>query len=217
MYIYWDDDAVRTVTEPRGNVLTHGYDGFGRLSILSYADGRTESYAYDVSDNRTGFTQRDGTVSTTFYDPLNRPTSITRPGLAQTSYGLDILGRVVAERAGIATVRSHVYDSAGHKQSASITLPRPTTGVTGVAPTVAMSFTYDEAGNRTGATWSGATVGWRYDGLNRVTGVDLGAEAVTRHSDDLRGRQHPPEQKRYPAHLRLRSGPEWSTQSGRGR
>ncbi|WP_298332918.1 RHS repeat-associated core domain-containing protein [Asticcacaulis sp.] len=66
---------------------------------------------------------------------------------------------------------------------------RPATGVTGVAPTVAMSFTYDEAGNRTGATWSGATVGWRYDGLNRVTGVDFGAEAVTRHSYDLLGRR----------------------------
>ncbi|OYQ36553.1 hypothetical protein CHU95_04905 [Niveispirillum lacus] len=117
------------------------YDDVGRLSILSYADGASESYGYDVSDNRTGFTQRDGTVSTTTYDALNRPTSITRPGLPVTAYGLDILGRVVAERAGSVTVRTHVYDTAGRKQSASITLPRPTTGVTGVAPTVAMSFT----------------------------------------------------------------------------
>ena len=163
-------------------MLTRAYDGFGRLSILSYADGASESYAYDAADNRTGFTQRDGTVSTTFYDALNRPTSIKRPGVAETTYGLDIMGRVVAERAGTVTVRSHVYDTAGRKQSASITLPRPATGVTGAAPTVAMSFTYDADGNRTGATWSGATVGWRYDGLNRVMGVDLGADAVTRHS-----------------------------------
>ena len=98
-------------------------------------------HRYDASDNRTGFTQRDGTLSTTAYDALNRPTSIKRPGLAETSYGLDIMGRVVAEKAGSATVRTHVYDSAGRKQSASIILPRPTTGVTGVAPTVVMSFT----------------------------------------------------------------------------
>ncbi len=100
-----------------------------------------------------------------------------------------MLDRVVAEKAGSATARTHIYDTAGRKQSASVTLPRPATGVTGVAATVAMSFTYDADGNRTGATWSGATVGWRYDGLNRVTGVDLGADAVTRHSYDLLGRR----------------------------
>ena len=188
-YSYWEDDSVRTITDPRGHALTHAYDGFGRLSILSYADGASESYAYDASDNRTGFTQRDGTVSTTSYDALNRPISITRPGLPVTAYGLDILGRVVAEKAGAVTVRTHVYDSAGRKQSASITLPRPATGATGAAPTVAMNFTYDANGNRTGATWSGGTVGWSYDGLNRVTGVDFGAEAVTRHVYDLLGRR----------------------------
>ncbi|MFY8092868.1 MAG: hypothetical protein ACOVN0_05220 [Niveispirillum sp.] len=188
-YLYNLDGSIATITDPRGNILAHAYDGHGRLSQLSYADGRTESYGYDASDNRTGFTQRDGTVSTTAYDALNRPTSIKRPGLPETTYGLDILGRVVAEKAGTATVRTHVYDSAGRKQSASITLPRPPTGVTGVAPSVAMSFAYDANGNRTGATWSGGTVGWRYDGLNRVTGVDLGAEAVTRHSDGLLGRR----------------------------
>lgn len=32
-------------------------------------------------------------------------------------------------------------------------------------------------------------MGWRYDGLNRVTGVDLGTDAVTRHSYDLLGRR----------------------------
>ncbi|MFV3126488.1 RHS repeat-associated core domain-containing protein [Niveispirillum sp. KHB5.9] len=86
-------------------------------------------------------------------------------------------------------VRRHSYDGAGRRLTSTIALPRPATGVTGSAPTVAMSFTYDEAGNRTGATWSGATVGWRYDGLNRVTGIDLGAEAVTRHAYDLLGRR----------------------------
>ncbi|MFV3132058.1 hypothetical protein, partial [Niveispirillum sp. KHB5.9] len=87
----------------------------------------------------------------------------------------------MAEKAGTVLVRTHAYDTAGRKVSANVTLPRPATGVTGTAPTVAMGFTYDEDGNRTGVTWSGATVGWRYDGLNRVTGVDLGTDAVTRH------------------------------------
>ncbi|MFM2045244.1 MAG: hypothetical protein RLY86_3820 [Pseudomonadota bacterium] len=173
------------------------HDGFGRLAILSYPDGASESYANDAADNRTGFIQRDGTVSTTTYDALNRPTGITRPGLPVTVYGLDILGRVVAERAGTGagavTVRTHVYDGAGRKQSATVTLPRPTTGVAGAAPVVTMTFSHDAAGNRTGASWSGGSVGWRHDGLNRVTGVDLGsgagAEAVTRHRYDLLGRR----------------------------
>ncbi|MFV3126490.1 RHS repeat-associated core domain-containing protein [Niveispirillum sp. KHB5.9] len=188
-YTYYDDDTVRTITDPRGNVLTHAYDGFGRLSVLSYPDEQSESYAYDANDNRTGFTQRDGTLSTTTYDALNRPEKVKRPGLPDTSYGLDIMGRVVAEKAGTVLVRTHGYDSAGRKVSANVTLPRPATGVTGSAPTVAMGFTYDDDGNRTGATWSGATVGWHYDGLGRVTGIDLGAEAVTRHAYDLLGRR----------------------------
>lgn len=37
-------DRPRSVTDPRGNVLTHAYDGYGRLSVLSYPDGKAESY-----------------------------------------------------------------------------------------------------------------------------------------------------------------------------
>ncbi|MFV3132083.1 hypothetical protein, partial [Niveispirillum sp. KHB5.9] len=37
-YTYFSDDAVATITDPRGHALSHAYDGFGRLSVLSYAD-----------------------------------------------------------------------------------------------------------------------------------------------------------------------------------
>ncbi|MFY8093123.1 MAG: hypothetical protein ACOVN0_06545 [Niveispirillum sp.] len=43
-YFYNPDGSIATITDPRGNVLAHAYDWFERLSILSYADGRTESY-----------------------------------------------------------------------------------------------------------------------------------------------------------------------------
>lgn len=43
-YVYYDDDQVRTITDPRSNILTQVYDGFGRLSMLSYPDGAAESY-----------------------------------------------------------------------------------------------------------------------------------------------------------------------------
>ncbi|MFV3076985.1 hypothetical protein [Niveispirillum fermenti] len=76
-----------------------------------------------------GFTQRDGTLSATAYDALNRPVSITRPGLPITSHGLDILDRVVAEKAGAATVRIHVYDTAGRKLSAGVSLSCQDMGV----------------------------------------------------------------------------------------
>ena len=136
-YSYFNDDSVATITDPRGYVLTHAYDGFGRLSQLSYPDGATERYAYDASDNRTGFTQRDGTVSTTSYDALNRPTSIKRPGLPETSYGLDILGRVVAEKAGSVTVRTHTYDTAGQLKNLNYAWS---------GGSLAASYTYDDAG-----------------------------------------------------------------------
>ncbi|MFV3131964.1 hypothetical protein, partial [Niveispirillum sp. KHB5.9] len=37
-YTYFSDDTVATITDPRGHALSHAYDGFGRLSVLSYAD-----------------------------------------------------------------------------------------------------------------------------------------------------------------------------------
>jgi RHS repeat-associated protein len=169
-------------------VMGHVYDGFGRLVRLDQADGRSEAYEYDANDNRIALVQRDGTRNATRYDALNRPVSITRPGLPEVSYGFDIAGQLVTERMGNTLIRRHAYDSAGRKTGVTATLPRPA-NAPGAAPVVPVSFTYDAAGNRTSATWSGAAVEWRHDGLNRLTAVLLNGQPVTAHRYDPLGRR----------------------------
>jgi RHS repeat-associated protein len=187
-YTYFADGQVQGITDPRDYVLGHRYDGYGRLVRLDQADGRSEAYEYDANDNRIALVQRDGTRSVTRYDALNRPVSITRPGLAEVSYGFDIAGQLVTERMGNTLIRRHAYDSAGRKTGVTATLPRPA-NAPGAAPVVPVSFTYDAAGNRTSATWSGAAVEWRHDGLNRLTAVLLNGQPVTAHRYDPLGRR----------------------------
>jgi RHS repeat-associated protein len=187
-YTYFADGQVRGITDPRDFVLGHMYDGFGRLVRLDQPDGKSEAYEYDANDNRIALVQRDGTRSTTRYDALNRPVSITRPGLPEVSYGFDIAGQLVTERQGSTLVRRHLYVTAGRKTGVTATLPRPA-NAPGAAPVVPVSFTYDAAGNRTSATWSGAAVEWRHDGLNRLTAVLLNGQPVTAHRYDPLGRR----------------------------
>jgi RHS repeat-associated protein len=187
-YSYFADGQVQGITDPRNYVLGHRYDALGRLVRLDQPDGRSEAYEYDANDNRIALVQRDGTRSVTGYDALNRPVSITRPGLPEVRYGLDISGQLITERQGNTLVRRHVYDTAGRKTAVTATLPRPT-NATGPTPSVPVSFTYDAVGNRTSATWSGATVAWRHDTLNRVVAVTLNGQPVTLHRYDGLGRR----------------------------
>jgi RHS repeat-associated protein len=187
-YSYFADGQVQGITDPRDYVLGHRYDALGRLVRLDQPDGKSEAYEYDANDNRIALVQRDGTRSVTGYDALNRPVSITRPGLAAVSYGLDISGQLITERAGSTLVRRHVYDTAGRKTAVTATLPRPA-NATGPTPSVPVSFTYDAVGNRTSASWSGATVAWRHDTLNRVVAVTLNGQPVTLHRYDGLGRR----------------------------
>jgi RHS repeat-associated protein len=70
----------------------------------------------------------------------------------------------------------------------TLTLPRPA-NVPGAAPLLPVAFTYDAAGNRTSATWSGSTVVWGHDALDRVVSVTLDGQPVTAHRYDPLGRR----------------------------
>ena len=101
--------------DTKNQTTTYVYDGLGRLSSVTYADGRTESFVYDATGNATQVTQPDGTVLTQVFDDLGRLASRTvnlAPGLGghtTESFGYDGLGRMTsADLQGV--VSTFVYD-----------------------------------------------------------------------------------------------------------
>ncbi|MEA1673717.1 RHS repeat-associated core domain-containing protein [Nitrospirillum sp. BR 11163] len=169
-YTYFADGQVQTITDPRGQVLTYTYDGFGRVAWLRYPDGASDGYDYDANDNTTALHFRDGSGATLEYDALNRQTGVTRAGMAKVVTGYDAAGRVGSIDDGYSG-RTPSYDTAGRMTSVAVRVPRPGMGAAGLT----MGFGYDNAGNRTSATWpDGTTVNWAYDGLGRVKDVTEG-------------------------------------------
>ncbi len=98
-----------TVTDLAGKTETLGYDGLHRLTSRSYAVGGQAYSEHLTLDENGNVTARDrnGRVSTTTYDPLNRPLVMTGPGNRTTSISYeDASGLVttVDSLRGLATV-----------------------------------------------------------------------------------------------------------------
>ncbi|RPJ61420.1 MAG: hypothetical protein EHM23_07000 [Acidobacteria bacterium] len=98
-----------TVTDLAGKTETLGYDGLHRLTDRSYTvggQGYSEHLTLDGNGNVT-VRERNGRVSTTDYDPLNRPVLITDPAKRTTTIAYeDASGLVttVDSLRGLATV-----------------------------------------------------------------------------------------------------------------
>ena len=93
------------MTDSRGFVTSYSYDERGNLSSTSYADGTSESVAYDAENNKISETDKlgrqatmtyvDGAVSTTVYDPSGRVTSTIDANGNTSSTTYDDAGQVL--------------------------------------------------------------------------------------------------------------------------
>lgn len=69
----WDDSSrLIQQIDDNGNATTYGFDPLGRQTSETYADGTSQSYLYDVHDNRKVSTDAIGSVVNADYDSLNR-------------------------------------------------------------------------------------------------------------------------------------------------
>jgi RHS repeat-associated protein len=193
----YDPNSFRmlTITDPRGiTYLANEYDGDGRVSRQTLADGGTWSFAYTAKGSRItetvvtdprGNARRDRfnaagyLVSQT--DALGQTTTFTRqagtnllltttdPLGRVTSYTYDVNANVTSVTDPAGNVRSFTYDDGayvGRAKSPYLTL--------GAAPA---SFQYDPLGRRTRKTINGTAVDLVYDVTNPVQ--EMTAAGVT--------------------------------------
>jgi RHS repeat-associated protein len=184
------------VEDANGNRTDYLYDGFDRISQMNFPlptsgahapnPADYELYAYDAEDNRTSLRLRSGETISYSYDALGREWLRDLPGGsaidAYTAYNL--LGRKLSVRHQSANGPgvSYTYDIWG----------RP---LTETAYGHSLSFTYDEAGNRTRVTWpDGNFIQFDFDLMNRMdlvreNGGQTGAALLADYSYDSLGRR----------------------------
>jgi RHS repeat-associated protein len=134
-----------------------------RLLTIAYADGRVESFTYDVIGNRK--TQIDPLGTTTYnYDNQNRLIKEVKPNQAILEYGYNKLGNRTLLKftppGGSAVEVQYKYDALSRLQKV-------------IAPDGETTYAYDSVGNRQRVNYANATyTQYGYDKLNRLTSLE---------------------------------------------
>ncbi|EGY02316.1 YD repeat protein [Nitrospirillum viridazoti Y2] len=173
---YTNDGLQSSVMDGNGNVTNYSYDGYDRVSQVSYpsVNGASsyETFTYDNASVVQSHRLRDGQTINFGIDALERVTSRDVGGFV---YSYDNLGHVTQMSAsGDATV-AMTYDALG----------RVTSQATGNRT---VSAQYDAAGRLTKLTWpDNFSVTYGYDASGAMTTVtdSTGTQLMTYAYDDL--------------------------------
>ena len=182
------DSAHQLVSASDANgTTTYGYDANGRVSSVTYPTGLGISFTYDSSGRRASETTSDGYTLDYHYDGNGQLTSVSSGGKTLVQYTYDANGRLVSAVNGNGTKTTYAYDSRGRiasvvnedasgKVSSSYTYARDDAGrVTAIeGPSGSSTYTYDAAGELTGATLAGGRqLSWSFDAAgNRTSASD---------------------------------------------
>lgn len=179
-YAYFEDGTLKSIADPNGNTTSWDIDIQSRPVVKHYADGTSESYAYEASTGRLkSKTDAFGQVTSYGYTGDDRLASISysnlSSGVAPTpgvSFTYDSLfPRVTSMTDGIGTTTYSYYPmnaapGAGRLQFVA----SPVAGAPGGAVDV-IAYTYDALGRVTGRSINGSTQGVALDALGRPTEV----------------------------------------------
>ncbi|HEX4738824.1 MAG TPA: RHS repeat-associated core domain-containing protein, partial [Allosphingosinicella sp.] len=186
-YTYNGNGKQTSVTDADGNLATMGYDGQDRQANWVFPSPTThgstnaadyEAYGYDANGNRTSLKKRDNTTITYQYDALNRVTVKTVPTSATGGAGYTVYQGY--DNRGLL-----VYARFGSTSGLGITdtydsAGRHTSETTNMDG-VSRTFTssYDADGNRTQLQGDqGYLATFDYDGLDRMSAVHDSAGTV---------------------------------------
>ncbi len=184
----YDPVGRRLAVEDANSHTTHyGYDGLGRVEVITSAVGLTTTFTYDGLGNRLSVTNGANQQTTYEYDAVNRLVLIQDPMGHETQYRYDGLGNRVAlvDAEGMET--HYGYDALGRLTQVTENYQD---GVTGSATDadVQTRYTYDAVGNRTAIINAhGYTTTFSYDGLNRQISEQDALGHTTRYSYDAIG------------------------------
>jgi RHS repeat-associated protein len=187
-YTYSNNGKQASVADAKGNLTNYAFDGFDRLSQITFPSPTTtwqvnssdyEAYGYDIGGNRTSLRKRDGRIIQYTYDALNRMTfkNIPDSTAADVTYSYDYLNHMTSATDGSGVSVTSSYDALGRKRSENVY-------------SLAVSYDYDLAGNRTKITWpDGYYVQYGYDSSGRImSALANGNETLANYAYENFGR-----------------------------
>ena len=158
-YAYDADGNRAQLTNPDGTAITYAYTTRNQLSSVSLSGPPPlATYTYDLAGNPTGKSLENGTTAAYVYDDASRPISLVHQGsgttLASFAYAYNAVDNLtsVTREGGLGDV--YTRDAAQQLTGAQYAATDP--AGTPSNPQSVQGFSYDAAGNRTGATQSGA-------------------------------------------------------------
>jgi RHS repeat-associated protein len=180
----YGDNGLTQVTGPTGETRSYGYDSLGNQTSITYGDGSTTQYSYDVTDNRlTQSTLASGNTIAYSYDSAGRiiTQTATSGGTTSTTYTSDGAINTVQNSTGQI---KYTYDVNGglsgidDPNGSSIRYERDILGrvtkitekATPTATGAVTQYTYDAVGNlKTVIDPIGGVTTMTYDAANRLT------------------------------------------------
>ena len=193
-YAYYEDGTLESITNPNGRVTTWGVDVERRPVSKTYADGTTETYAYETSTSRLhSKTDALGQITTYAYnvDDSLAGVSYSGPGAGSSTPAVSFtydteLPRITSMTDGVGTT-SYVYypiaatpavDGGADQDGGPAAPPVP------VAPGAGrLQAVLSPVAGATAGTID--TVSYSYDALGRVSGRGVNGVAQTLTFDTL--------------------------------
>ena len=170
-----------SLVDSRGNLLTYSYDSQGKVTSIGYADGSSESFVYNSTNQLISKVERSGDTFTYTYTPRGLLATRSGPDFNET-YSYDSQDRLMGVSrstpgGGASQSVSYSYNSAGLVSEIS-------------QGGKSISYTYDSQGRRSSYTTSdGATVRYSYDSAGRLVGLRDGSDqSLVGYDYDAAGR-----------------------------
>jgi RHS repeat-associated protein len=158
--VSYDGDGNRTsVTDALGHTTHFDYDDADRLLKVARPDASAITYHYGTDGSLASVSDGLGHSTSYAYDNLDRLTAETDPDGRSTHDAYDANDRLTSLRDARGEVTSYQYDAAGELTHESYTDPG----------THAVSFTYNQRGERTSVTDGIGQSVFTYDALGRLT------------------------------------------------
>lgn len=160
----YDSTGNRLSMRDENNGLNlYTYDDANRLAAVTYADGQTESFAYDPAGNRTQLT-RNGNPTSYAYDSADRLQTA-----GNVNYAFDANGNLVSKTDTSGTT-TYSYD--GEDRLVQVELPNG----------AVVDFGYDPFGNRILRDVDGTVTKFVLDGVNNLLELDNSDATLARYT-----------------------------------
>ena len=148
-----------SLVDGNGNPLTYSYDSQGKVTNIGYADGSSECFTYNSTNQLISKVERSGDTFSYSY----------------TARGL------LASKSGCDFSESYSYDSRDRLIGVSRSTP-------GGGASRTMAYSYDSGGNIAQISQGGKSISYSYDSQGRRSSYSTSDGATVRYSYDSSGR-----------------------------